>query len=111
MIANCLQWTVSRVSTGAHTVAAFFLAGVLTSISWAQPLEAGVYDLTRQGWQITATTERKERRPGIAPYIQLPRIISVTDYRLEKSGQVIICEMRYDSQRDRQDETCMLKTP
>ena len=111
MIVNCLQWVVSRISRGVVTTSSFFLAGALTSISWAQPLEAGVYDLTRQGWQITATTERKERRPGIAPYIQLPRIISVTDYRLEKSGQVIICEMRYDSQRDRQDETCMLKTP
>ncbi len=111
MIANCLQRVVSRVSRRAPTAFIFFLVGVLTSISWAQPLEAGVYDLTRQGWQITATTERKERRPGIAPYIQLPRIISVTDYRLEKSGQVIICEMRYDSQRDRQDETCMLKAP
>jgi hypothetical protein len=111
VIANCLQWAVSRVSRGAHTVAAFFLAGVLTSISWAQPLEAGVYDLTRQGWQVTAITERNERRPGIAPYAELWRIVSVTDYRLEKSGQVIICEMRYDSQRDRQDETCMLKAP
>ncbi len=111
MIANCLQRVVSRVSRRAPTAFIFFLVGVLTSISWAQPLEAGVYDLTRQGWQITATTERKERRPGIAPYIQLPRIISVTDYRLEKSGQVIICEMRYDSQRDSQDETCMLKAP
>jgi hypothetical protein len=111
VIANYLQRAVSRISRRAPTVATFFLAGALTSISWAQPLEAGVYDLTRQGWQITATTERNERHPGIAPYIELPRIISVTEYRLERSDQVIICEMRYDSQRDSQDETCMLKAP
>lgn len=102
---------MSPVSRRVPTVATFFLVGVLTSISWAQPLEVGVYDLTRQGWQVTAITERNERRPGIAPYAELWRIVSVTDYRLEKSGQVIICEMRYDSQRDRQDETCMLKAP
>ena len=111
MIANCLQRVVSPVSRRVPTVFTFFLVGVLTSISWAQPLEVGVYDLTRQGWQVTAITERNERRPGIAPYAELWRIVSVTDYRLEKSGQVIICEMRYDSQRDRQDETCMLKAP
>ncbi len=102
---------MSRISRGVVTASSFFLAGALTSISWAQPLEAGVYDLTRQGWQITAITERNERHPGTAPYIELPRIISVTDYRLEKSGQVIICEMRYDSQLDSQEETCTLKTP
>jgi len=102
---------VSPVSRRVPTVVTFFLVGVLTSISWAQPLEVGVYDLTRQGWQVTAITERNERRPGIVPYAELWRIVSVTDYRLEKSGQVIICEMRYDSQRDRQDETCMLKAP
>jgi hypothetical protein len=111
VIANCLQRAVSRISRRAPTAFTFFLLGVLTSISWAQPLEAGVYELTRQGWQVTAITERNERRPGIAPYAELWRIVSVTDYRLEKSGQVIICEMRYDSQRDRQDETCMLKAP
>lgn len=111
MIANCLQWVVSRVRRRTSTAVTFFLLGVLTSISWAQPLEVGVYDLTRQGWQVTAITERNERRPGIAPYAELWRIVSVTDYRLEKSGQVIICEMRYDSQRDSQDETCMLKAP
>jgi len=111
VIANYSQRTVSGISRGAHTVATFFLAGVLTSVSWAQRLEAGVYDLTRQGWQVTAIAERNERRPGIAPYAELWRIVSVTDYRLEKSGQVIICEMRYDSQRDSQDETCMLKAP
>ena len=111
MIVNCLQWVVSRISRGVVTASSFFLAGALTSISWAQPLEAGVYDLTRQGWQITAITERNERHPGIAPYIELPRIISVTEYRLERSDQVIICEMRYDSQRDSQYETCMLKAP
>jgi hypothetical protein len=111
VIAYCLQWVVSRVSRRASTAFTFFLLGVLTSISWAQPLKAGVYDLTRQGWQVTAITERNERRPGIAPYTELWRIVFVTDYRLEKSGQVIICEIRYDSQRDRQDETCILKAP
>jgi hypothetical protein len=111
VIAYCLQPLVSRVSRRASTAFTFFLLGVLTSISWAQPLEAGVYDLTRQGWQVIAITERNERRPGIAPYTDLWRIVFVTDYRLEKSGQVIICEIRYDSQRDRQDETCILKAP
>jgi hypothetical protein len=111
VIANCLQRVVSWVSRRVSAAFTFFLAGVLTSISWAQPLEAGVYDLTRQGWQITAITERNERRPGIAPYAELWRIVSVTEYRLEKSDQVIICEMRYDSQRDSQYETCMLKAP
>jgi|TARA_B100001971_G_scaffold29187_1_gene23545 hypothetical protein len=111
VIANCLQRVMFRVSRRVPTAFTFFLVGVLTSISWAQPLEAGVYGLTRQGWQVTAITERNERHPGIAPYAELWRIVSVTDYRLEKSGQVIICEMRYDSQRDSQDETCMLKAP
>jgi hypothetical protein len=111
VIAYCLQRVVSRVSRRASTAFTFFLLGVFTSISWAQSLEAGIYDLTRQGWQVISITERNERRPGIAPYTDLWRIVSVTDYRLEKSGQVIICEMRYDSQRDSQDETCMLKAP
>ncbi|HJP07305.1 MAG TPA: hypothetical protein QF882_07625 [Arenicellales bacterium] len=89
----------------------FFAGGLWPTAGRAQVGEQEVYDLTQQGWRIAETIERQETRAGIAPYTELQRVVAVTEYRLEKAGAVVVCEMRYDSQRDRQSTQCTPSNP
>ena len=60
----------------------------------------------QQGWEIVFHSERRESYPGEAPYEALERVVWVTEYHLEKENQKIVCFLSYDSQKDRQTETC-----
>ena len=59
-----------------------------------------VYRLQQQGWMITQKVDRVESRAGLPPYQHLVRRVSISTYRLGRG------DIRYDSQRDRQRETC-----
>ena len=77
--------------------------------SWAMGQSAGVsgvYRLTQAGWTIVKQVENQEVRSGVSPYTDLQRVVSVTEYHLEKNDQTMICRMSYDSQQDIQEEKC-----
>ena len=74
--------------------------------SWAMGQSAGVYRLTQAGWTIVKQVENQEVRSGVSPYADLQRVVSVTEYHLEKNDQTMICRMSYDSQQDIQEEKC-----
>ena len=75
--------------------------------SWATGQSAGVHGLTQAGWTIVKQVEKQEVRPGVSPYTHLQRVVSITEYHLEKDGQRMICRMSYDSQQDVQEEDCV----
>jgi hypothetical protein len=66
----------------------------------------GVYALTQAGWQVVKQVEKHEIRSGVSPYAGLARVVSITEYHLEKEGQMMFCRLSYDSQQDRQEERC-----
>lgn len=66
----------------------------------------GVYALTQAGWQIVKQVEKNEIRSGVSPYTGLARVVSITEYHLEKEGKMMFCRLSYDSQQDRQEERC-----
>jgi len=68
--------------------------------------EATAASLQDQGWQVVKKRDRQEKRPGIAPYHDLTRVLQITTLTLAKDGKHQICEMVYDSQRDNISETC-----
>ncbi|HAA35840.1 MAG TPA: hypothetical protein DCE12_03390 [Gammaproteobacteria bacterium] len=74
--------------------------------SWATGQSAGVHGLTQAGWTIVKQVEKQEVRSGVSPYAHLQRVVSITEYHLEKDGQTMICRMSYDSQQDIQEEEC-----
>ena len=71
------------------------------------PVEVSVKNLQEQGWQVTKTSSRNETFPGLPPYEELTRVVSITTYVLERDGKTITCEIAYDSQRDTLDEQCL----
>ena len=71
--------------------------------------EPTVFSLSQQGWEIVFHSERRESFPGEAPYEALERVVLVTEYHLEKENQKIVCFLSYDSQKDRQSETCAVQ--
>ena len=71
------------------------------------PVEVTVKNLQQQGWTVTKSSSRNETLPGLPPYEELPRVVSVTTYILERGGKTITCEIAYDSQRDTLDEHCL----
>ena len=75
--------------------------------SWAMAQSPGVHSLTQVGWTIVKQVEKQEVRPGVSPYTHLQRVVSITEYHLQKDGQRIICRMSYDSQQDVQEEDCV----
>ncbi len=77
----------------------------------AQTPELGVYGLRQQGWTLIGSETREQVLPGLPPYEELPRLLSVTTYHLEKDGQAMTCEIAYDSQHDRQHEQCAPADP
>ena len=86
------------------------LTAILTAAllpSWAMAQSPGVHGLTQAGWTIVKQVEKQEVRSGISPYTHLQRVVSITEYHLEKDGQRMICRMSYDSQQDVQEEDCV----
>ena len=82
---------------------AFVSFGTLQS---ALGQSVGVYALTQAGWQIVKQVEKKEIRSGVSPYTGLARVVSITEYHLEKEGKMMFCRLSYDSQQDIQEERC-----
>jgi len=82
---------------------------ILTAVllpNWAMGQLVGVHGLTQAGWTIVKQAEKQEVRSGVSPYAHLQRVVSITEYHLEKDGQTMICRMSYDSQQDIQEEEC-----
>ena len=65
-----------------------------------------VYSLQQEGWEIIESDTREESLPGLPPYQFLCRVISLTTYWLQRDKEEIVCQIRYDSQLDRQQEEC-----
>ena len=65
-----------------------------------------VYSLQQEDWKIIESDTREESLPGLPPYEFLRRVISLTTYWLQRDKEEIICQIRYDSQLDRQQEDC-----
>ena len=65
-----------------------------------------VYSLQQEGWEIIESDTREESLPGLPPYEFLRRVISLTTYWLQCDKEEIVCQIRYDSQLDRQQEEC-----
>ena len=65
-----------------------------------------VKELRGQGWTVASTTSRNETRPGLPPYENLPRVLSITTFTLIRGDETITCEITYDSQRDTLHEHC-----
>ena len=65
-----------------------------------------VYSLQQEGWEIIESDTREESLPGLPPYQYLRRVISLTTYWLQRDKEEIVCQIRYDSQLDRQQEDC-----
>ena len=85
------------------------LLGMTFFSDLAEANEPTVFSLTQQGWEIVFHSERRESYPGEAPYEALERVVLVTEYHLEKAGQKMVCFLSYDSQKDRQSETCAVQ--
>lgn len=85
--------------------AALFGGSILPTPAGAAdaPTTAG---LRAEGWRVIDKHERQEKRPGVAPYENLIRVVQITTFVLESDGRRITCELAYDSQRDRTTETC-----
>lgn len=62
--------------------------------------------LRADGWRVVEKSDRQEKRPGVAPYENLTRVIQITTFVLAKDGQRKVCDMAYDSQKDKITETC-----
>jgi hypothetical protein len=65
-----------------------------------------VYSLQQEGWEIIESDTREESLTGLPPYEFLRRVISLTTYWLQRDKEEIVCQIRYDSQLDRQQEGC-----
>ncbi|MDJ0956229.1 MAG: hypothetical protein QNI91_05220 [Arenicellales bacterium] len=70
------------------------------------PAPMTVKDLRDQGWQVKEMHSRNETRPGLPPYENLDRVVSITTYVLVRGNDTIICEIIYDSQQDSLQEHC-----
>ena len=100
------------MKTSAHLLC--FLGSILLTflgqgISLAedeQEKKVTVYSLQQEGWKIIESDTREESLPGLPPYEFLRRVISLTTYWLQRDKEEIICQIRYDSQLDRQQEDC-----
>ena len=65
-----------------------------------------VYSLQQEGWKIIESDTREESLPGLPPYEFLRRVVSLTTYWLQRDKEEIVCQILYDSQLDRQQESC-----
>ena len=71
------------------------------------PAPMTVKDLREQGWDVKDTQSRNETRPGLPPYENLARVVSITTYVLVRGDDTITCEIVYDSQQDSLEEHCV----
>ncbi|MBT4356901.1 MAG: hypothetical protein HOD23_04040 [Proteobacteria bacterium] len=101
--------TVGLPRLSAFVVSGVTLFGMIFFADLAEGNEPTVFSLTQQDWEIVFHSERRESYPGEAPYEALERVVLVTEYHLEKAGQKIVCFLSYDSQKDRQSETCAVQ--
>ena len=76
------------------------------TLQFALGQSVGVYALTQAGWQIVKQVEKHEIHSGVSPYTGLARVVSITEYHLEKEGEMMFCRLSYDSQQDIQEERC-----
>ena len=76
------------------------------SLAEEEEEEVTVYSLQQDGWEIIESDTREESLPGLPPYQFLRRVISLTTYWLQRDKEEIVCQIRYDSQLDRQQEEC-----
>ena len=72
----------------------------------AAPDPLTVNELRQQGWEVTDRTTRNETRPGLPPYENSTRVLSITTFTLKKGEQVLKCDIVYDSQLDSMEEHC-----
>ena len=77
-----------RLAAVLGLVFAFVAFGALRS---ALGQSVGVYALTQAGWKIVKQVEKNEIRSGVSPYIGLARVVSITEYHLEKEGKMMFC--------------------
>ena len=98
--------TVGLPRLSAFAVSGVTLFGMIFFADLAEGNEPTVFSLTQQDWEIVFHSERRESYPGEAPYEALERVVWVTEYHLERENQKIVCFLSYDSQKDRQSETC-----
>ena len=101
--------TVGLPRLSAFVVSGVTLFGMIFFADLAEGNEPTVFSLTQQDWEIVFHSERRESYPGEAPYEALERVVWVTEYHLEKAGQKMVCFLSYDSQKDRQSETCAVQ--
>ena len=101
--------TVGLPRLSAFVVSGVTLFGMIFFADLAEGNEPTVFSLSQQGWEIVFHSERRESYPGEAPYEALERVVLVTEYHLEKENQKIVCFLSYDSQKDRQSETCAVQ--
>ncbi|MBT6932085.1 MAG: hypothetical protein HN987_05010 [Proteobacteria bacterium] len=105
--------TVGLPRLSAFAVSGVTLFGMIFFADLAEGNEPTVFSLTQQDWEIVFHSERRESYPGEAPYEApyeaLERVVLVTEYHLEKAGQKMVCFLSYDSQKDRQSETCAVQ--
>ena len=101
--------TVGLPRLSAFVVSGVTLFGMIFFADLAEGNEPTVFSLTQQDWEIVFHSERRESYPGEAPYEALERVVLVTEYHLEKENQKIVCFLSYDSQKDRQSETCAVQ--
>ena len=101
--------TVGLPRLSAFVVSGVTLFGMIFFADLAEGNEPTVFSLTQQDWEIVFHSERRESYPGEAPYEALERVVLVPEYHLEKAGQKIVCFLSYDSQKDRQSETCAVQ--
>ncbi|HCX88049.1 MAG TPA: hypothetical protein DG761_08480 [Gammaproteobacteria bacterium] len=87
-------------------LAAVLAIAATASPRWVSGETVGVYGLTQAGWQIVKQIEKQEIRSGVSPYASLQRVVSITEYHLEKEGRIMVCWVSYDSQQDIQEERC-----
>ena len=92
-----------RLAAVLGPVFAFVAFGTLQS---ALGQSVGVYALTQAGWHIVKQVEKHEIHSGVSPYNGLARVVSITEYHLEKEGKMMFCRLSYDSQQDIQEERC-----
>ena len=92
----------------------FVLFAIVTVGMWSlvdaqqtAPTSLTVKDLREQGWEVKDMSSRNETRPGLPPYENLPRVVSITTYVLIRGDETITCDITYDSQRDNLQENCV----
>ena len=65
-----------------------------------------VLGLRQSGWAVVEKQVHDVKRPGVAPYYNMSRIISVTTYVLEKGTERRKCTLARDTMLEKFEQTC-----